>query len=180
MNFEMMGSHANRLSCRPDAAVWWSGTNSRQRNGLHPSDRGEKDRILNQRRWNGRDLVDLLEIDASGPGRRPVKDVTCTMEARTPRLSLLRSVRIDHPMAVRGRSPQGWARWVQPASSAMIAAVESTMGRLVVWWNNRGSFRRRSNSERRSNLAPRSPGRRHAKTRRWPGRSPSPWPNPGR
>lgn len=180
MNIEMMGSYANRLSSCQDGGVWSWETSFRQRNGRRSADRGENDRIFNERLWNGRDLVDLLEIDASGSGRGPVKDVTCTTEARTPRLSLLHSVRIDPPMAIRGRSPEHWTRWVQPATSAMIARVESTMGRLVVWWNNRGSFRRRSNSERRSDLAPRSPGRRHAKTRHWPGRSPSPWPNPGR
>ena len=180
MNIETRGSHPNRLSSCRDAKDWWWGTNFRQWNGRRPEDRGANDGIFSERLWNGRDLVDLLEIDASSPGRRTVKDATSTTSSRTPRLSLLRSVRIDPPMAIRGRSPEGWARWVQPATSAMIARVESTMGRLVAWWNNRGSFRRRSNSDRRSDLAPRSPGRRHAKTRHWPGRSPSPWPNPGR
>lgn len=133
MNIETRGSHPNRLSSCRDAKDWWWGTNFRQWNGRRPEDRGENDGIFSERLWNGRDLVDLLEIDASGPGRRMVKDATSTTSSRTPRLSLLRSVRIDPPMAIRGRSPEGWARWVQPATSAMIAGRidDGTTCRLV-------------------------------------------------
>jgi hypothetical protein len=181
MNILMVGTRTNRLSSPHEAAPdWWWGTDCGHSNGHRRWDRGETNRTCNEWLWNDRDLVDLVEFESAPSRMRGAKDISSTAEKQTPRLSLVRGVRFDTPMGLRGRSPGYWTRSVQPAALAMIARVETTIGRLIAWWNNRGSFRRRSNPRRRSDLTPRSPGSRQAKTRPWPGRSPDPRPTTGR